>query len=147
MQKIIEEQQRLSETLKPTGSSQEPSNETPESNANHLQIFNGTHGQGQVIESCSPPHTSLSSGLLLSTTNGAFEAYPQSRRVGKIVAESLEGDLGLARSDGGIDHHTPSKKMRLNIDGGTDTLQRDDKTGLRKVGPETNLKPSEDRGP
>lgn len=157
MQKIIEEQQRLSETLKPNTASQEPANEASEPNSNPLQKFNGNQGQNhsksqggqsQELEGCSPPpRAALTSGILLSATTGAFEAYPQSRRAGKNVgASNLEDESDQTRRpDGGIERnnlHPPPKKMRANVD--SIAIQREDKPGLQKT---VSVKPLENRGP
>jgi hypothetical protein len=159
LQKIIEEQQRLSETLKPNTSSQEPANEASEPNSKPSQNFNGNQGQshsksqggqGQHSEGCSPPpRAALTSGILLSATTGAFEAYPQSRRAGKNVEASNSEDESdqTRRPDGGIEHNNlrpPPKKMRANAD--SVAIQRDDKPGLPKTVSDTGLKPLENRG-
>ena len=101
MQKIIEEQQKLSE-LKPTSSSsKEESDEQPELLPEACISRETSQQRGQGIDGCSVSPNVLNSSLL--STRRICEDYPKNN-----ILESDDKELGFTNSDG----EPPSKKKK-----------------------------------
>ena len=121
MQKIIEEQQKLSETLKPTSSSsKEECDEQPELLPEGCISQETSQQRGQGIDGCSVSPNVLNSSLL--STRRICEDYPKNN-----ILESDDKELGFTSPDG----EPPSKKKKV-----TDglALKTENEPGLTEIG-------------
>lgn len=146
LQKIIEEQQRLSETLKPpTTSSQEPdgpklleplTSETPDTMSNHLDVmYGGVQGQSLGGSGTSPINCAP-----VLYASASCEDYTS--RVGQNLPEGAEEELALASPDE-APGQPPSKKTRV-IDSVT---EEEEKGGFENLCPQHGvLQPNEPLG-
>ena len=120
MQKIIEEQQKLSE-LKPTSSSsKEESDEQPELLPEACISRETSQQRGQGIDGCSVSPNVLNSSL--HSTRRICEDYPKNN-----ILESDDKELGFTNSDG----EPPSKKKKVS-DGLA--IKTENEPGLTEIG-------------